>query len=91
MVVPLNYDIFCVAAAQRQFIPPQRQLDGIAHGRHLAHHHLGARRQTHIQQTIAQCALAAHRDNARASANFQLIERHGFRAVKMFMVCMTFM
>jgi hypothetical protein len=68
--------ILGVAAAQRQFIPAQRQLHRVSHRRDLAHHHRGSRREPHIQQTVAQHTLPAHRDDLRLFPDVQFVQRH---------------
>ena len=59
----LDLDFLRVGQAQRQFIPPQFQLYGVAHGRDLAQGYLRARRQPHIQQMVAEFSLASHHLN----------------------------
>ena len=54
-----HFDFGGVRQAQGKLIPAQFQFDGVAHGGNLAQGHLGARRKTHIQQVMAQFALAA--------------------------------
>ena len=61
--VSLDLDFLRVGQAQRQLIPPQFQLYGVAHGRDLAQGYLRARRQPHIQQMVAEFSLASHHLN----------------------------
>ena len=48
-----------IRQAQRQLVSAQLQLNGVTHGGNLAQGHLGTRRKPHIQQVMAQLALAA--------------------------------
>ena len=52
-------DFSGIRQAQRQLVAAQLQFNGVAHGGNLAQGHLGTRRKPHIQQVMAQFALAA--------------------------------
>ena len=54
-----HLDLCGVCQAQGKLVPAQLHFNGVAHGGHLAQRYLGARGKAHIQQMMAQFALAA--------------------------------
>ena len=73
---PLNADVLGVGQAQRQLIPAQAQLHGVAHGRKLDHGHLHAGDEAHIQKMLPQRAFAADACHAGGLARLQFVQLH---------------
>ena len=76
LVNVLHFDFRRVVQPQRQLIAAQLDLDGVAHRRDLAQGDLGAGGQAHVQQVVAQLALAADGTQYSILPDFQIRQCH---------------
>ena len=66
-----------VCPAQGELVAAQAYLHGVAHGCVLHHGDLGAGRQAHVEDVLAQRRIIrCHRGNDRVLANLQRVESH---------------
>ena len=72
----LHVDFVSLCQPQRQLIPVQQHLHGVAHGGVFDHRHLRAGDQPHIQKVLPQRAAAPHGLDNRAFSDFQFLQRH---------------
>ena len=76
LVDVLHFDFRRVVQPQRQLIAAQLDLDGVTHRRDLAQGDLGAGGQAHVQQVVAQLALAADGTQYSILPDFQIRQCH---------------
>ena len=55
-----NFNLPGILQPQCQLIPPEGDLNGVAHGGHLLQLNLGLGGQAHIQKMMPQCAVTAN-------------------------------
>ena len=76
----VHFDLGGISQPQGQLVAAQLYFDGVTHGGNLAQGHLGARGQAHIQQVVAQLALAADGAQYRILPNFDFCQCHFFQS-----------
>ena len=70
----LDVDSGGILFAQRQLVPMDAELEGVAHRRTFHELDVGAGNNAHIEEMLAQGTLSSHGAYARHAVRFQFVE-----------------